>query len=108
MAKIKLGPPANTSTEMGPQADKTQADAVSRYLEIGNKDGHAIVGGKKATEIGPNYIQPTIFADIPDNSQINTEEVFGPVLILHEFESEAEVVRRANATECKCTYFNGP
>jgi acyl-CoA reductase-like NAD-dependent aldehyde dehydrogenase len=86
---------------MGPQADATQAGSVSRYLDIGAKNGHALVGGKKATKIGENFIEPTIFTQIPDTSAINMEEVFGPVLVLHEFETEDEVVRRANDTECK-------
>lgn len=103
MGKIRLGLPADAATDMGPQADKAQVDAVSRYLKIGNKEGRAIIGGQKATDVGPNFIQPTIFADVPDTSRINTEEVFGPVLIYHEFDNEKEVIRRANDTECEST-----
>lgn len=100
---IKLGSPADASTDMGPLADKTQAAAVSRYLEIGKADGRAIIGGNKAEDIGPNFVQPTVFADVPDTSELNVEEAFGPILILHEFDSETEVIARANDTECECT-----
>lgn len=101
--KLVMGPPSSDSTDLGPQADSTQAAAVAKYLELGNKEGNALVGGKKAIEFGDNYIQPTVFTDISDTSKINIEEVFGPVLILHEFETEEEVIRRANDTECTCS-----
>ncbi len=95
------GNPTDPATGMGPQADTFQANHVARYLEIGAKDGQVLVGGNKATKLGENFIQPTIFTNVPDTSPINTEEVFGPVLVLHEFETEAEVIERANDTECK-------
>ena len=101
MSALRLGSPTDAATDMGPQADRTQAATISRYLEIGRKEGRAIIGGEKAIQVGDNYIQPTVFTDVSDNSQINTEEVFGPVLILHEFESEAEAIQRANNTECR-------
>ena len=101
MSEIKLGSPADASTDMGPLADGAQAAAVSRYLEIGNKDGRALVGGSKVEDIGPNFVLPTVFADVPDTSQLNIEEAFGPILIFHEFDGEPEVIARANDTECK-------
>jgi aldehyde dehydrogenase (NAD+) len=96
-----MGSPSREATDLGPQADSTQTAAVAKYLDIGNSEGRALIGGKKATEFGENFIQPTVFTDIPDTSKLNVEEVFGPVLVLHEFETEEEVIRRANDTECK-------
>lgn len=104
---LKLGSPMDKSTGLGPQADATQSATVARYLDIGNRDGDALIGGKRAS-VGPNFIEPTIFTNIPDKSQINTEEVFGPVLVVHEFETEAEVIRRANDTECMSYYYRKP
>lgn len=97
---LKLGSPTASDTDLGPQADAIQAKAVARYLKIGNQDGKALTGGK-ASSVGDNYVQPTIFSNIRDDSRINVEEVFGPVLVLHEFETEREVIARANGTECK-------
>jgi acyl-CoA reductase-like NAD-dependent aldehyde dehydrogenase len=99
--KLVMGPPSEELTDLGPQADSTQAAAVAKYLDIGNTEGQALIGGKKAIEFGENFIQPTVFTNIADTSKINVEEVFGPVLVLHEFETEEEVIRRANDTECK-------
>ncbi|KAJ3528856.1 hypothetical protein NM208_g10015 [Fusarium decemcellulare] len=88
-----------SETQMGPQADRKQADAVASFLEVGGQDGTALVGGKRATDQGENYIQPTIFTNLSDQSKLNVEEIFGPVQVLHEFETEEEAVRRANDTE---------
>lgn len=104
MAKLKRGSPLDVASEMGPQADQKQAAAVKRYLEIGNQDGKVLTGGAPDTALGPNYIQPTVFTNVADTSAINVQEVFGPVLVLHEFETEEEVIRRANDTECELCY----
>jgi aldehyde dehydrogenase (NAD+) len=86
---------------MGPQADEKQAAAVGKYLDIGTEYGRAIVGGKRATEAGVNFIQPTVFTGLSDQSRLNTEEIFGPVMVMHEFDTEEEAVHRANDTECE-------
>lgn len=94
------GDPSKPETFLGPQADSTQAKNILRYLEIAKKDGQVLVGGENAGELGGNFIKPTVLAQIPDASQTNVEEIFGPVLIVHEFSTEEEAVGRANDTEC--------
>ena len=84
-----------------PQADSKQAEAIAKYLEIGAQDGVALTGGKRATDKGENFITPTVFTDLSDTSRLNVEEIFGPVMVMHEFETEEEAVRRANDTECE-------
>jgi aldehyde dehydrogenase (NAD+) len=101
MNALKLGNPLEPGTQMGPQADRKQAEAITKYLEIGSTEGVALTGGKPATDKGDNFIQPTIFTGLADTSMLSVEEIFGPVLVLHEFETEDEAVRRANDTECK-------
>jgi aldehyde dehydrogenase (NAD+) len=97
---LKLGSPTSTDTDLGPQADATQVKSIASFLEVGKKEGTVLTGGEQSN-VGANYIRPTIFAGIQDDSRINVEEVFGPVLVLHEFDTEMEVVERANDTECK-------
>jgi aldehyde dehydrogenase (NAD+) len=101
MQRITLGPPTEESTQMGPQVDAVQAAAIGNYLDIGRNEGSVVSGGKTANEFGVNYIQPTLFANILESSKINIEEVFGPVLVSHSFDTEDEVVRLANDTECE-------
>jgi len=64
---------------LGPQADEIQANIVKQYLEIGNKDGKAILGGKAGEG---NYIHPTIFVDVDENSRIKFVFRFLLVLVL--------------------------
>ena len=77
------------------------------YIDIGKKDGELIMGGSRVGEKG-YFIEPTIFVNVPDESRINKEEVFGPVCVVHTFKTEEEVLRRANDTECSspslCTH----
>jgi aldehyde dehydrogenase (NAD+) len=101
MDSLKVGSPLDSTTQMGPQADKTQAATIERFLALGKQEGSILTGGQKKPELGPNYFQPTIFIDVADSARVNVEEIFGPFLVLHEFETEAEVVERANDTECK-------
>lgn len=101
MSSLRLGDPLQDGTQMGPQADEKQAAAVGKYLDIGTEYGRAIVGGKRATEAGVNFIQPTVFTGLSDQSRLNTEEIFGPVMVMHEFDTEEEAVHRANDTECE-------
>jgi aldehyde dehydrogenase (NAD+) len=98
---LKQGNPAQSDTNVGPQADSTQAKNILRYLELAKKEGKVIAGGEKASEQGENFIRPTILTQLPDSSRANVEEIFGPVLILHEFETEQEALQRANDTECE-------
>lgn len=98
---LNQGDPSKPDTSLGPQADSKQAQNILRYFDIAKKDGEVLLGGKPAREFGKNFILPTILTKIPDTSRANMEEIFGPVLVLHEFESEEEVVHRANDTECQ-------
>ncbi|KAM0789770.1 hypothetical protein ACM66B_006623 [Microbotryomycetes sp. NB124-2] len=95
---FKQGDPLDPSTGMGPQADSIQAKIVQSYIDIGKQDGKLETGGQKVGDKG-NFFEPTVFSGVPDDSRLNKEEVFGPVVVIHEFEDEADVVRRANDTE---------
>ena len=100
--KLKLGDPADIATDLGPQADAAQANTVAKYLEVGKEEGHVLTGGSRSGA-GENFIQPTIFTNVSDTARLNVEEIFGPVLVFHEFETEAEVIARANDTDCEYT-----
>ena len=94
------GDPSKLETSLGPQADSLQAQNILRYFEIAKKDGEVFVGGESANEHGKNFIRPMILTQLPETSRANVEEIFGPVLIVHEFETEDEAIRRANNTDC--------
>jgi betaine-aldehyde dehydrogenase len=98
--KIVLGDPLDAATQMGPLVSAAQMDKVLGYIATAKAEGARLVcgGGRAALNTG-FYVQPTVFADVTDAMTIAREEVFGPVMAVLDFDSEDEVVARANDTE---------
>jgi betaine-aldehyde dehydrogenase len=97
--KIKLGPPMDRETKMGPLVSREQYDRVTSYLELGKKEARVASGGGRAKEFAKGYyVQPTIFCDVDNNARIAREEIFGPVATVIPFENEADAIRIANDT----------
>ncbi|MCZ8081279.1 MAG: betaine-aldehyde dehydrogenase [Rhodobacteraceae bacterium] len=99
-ATILLGDPLEEATQMGPLVSAVQMDKVLGYMETAKAEGARLVcgGGRAAINTG-YFVQPTVFADVTDSMTIAREEVFGPVMAVLDFDSEDEVIARANATE---------
>ena len=99
----KIGHALDPATALGPIVDATQTETILDYIQSGIDQGATLVcGGKQMTEgdFGKGfYIEPTIFTDVSDDMVISREEIFGPVLPIYRFETENEVIRRANDTE---------
>lgn len=96
----KLGDPLDPTTTSGPQADKMQFDSVQASL--GSADGaNGIPAGADmpAGENGKLFIQPTLYLNHPEQSSLTKNEIFGPVVIINTFASEAEALQRANDSE---------
>ncbi|MCC6001117.1 MAG: aldehyde dehydrogenase family protein, partial [Pararhodobacter sp.] len=74
-------------------------EKVMGYIEQGQAEGaRLLTGGARLN--GPGfYVQPTVFADVRDEMVIAREEIFGPVMSVLDFDTEEEVIARANATE---------
>lgn len=97
---IVLGDPRNEDVQMGPMVSAAQAEKVMSYVETAKAQGARLVtGGSRAPLNDGFYIQPTVFADVTDDMTLAREEVFGPVMAVLDFETEDEVIARANDTE---------
>jgi betaine-aldehyde dehydrogenase len=97
---IKLGPPLERDTKMGPLVSKEQCDRVAQYLEVGKKEARVAVGGSRPKAFSRGfYVEPTIFYDVDNSARIAQEEIFGPVAAVIPFENEAEALRIANHTK---------
>jgi len=97
--RIKLGPPLERETKMGPLVSKEQYDRVNSYLEIGKKEAKTAIGGSPSNAFGKGYyVEPTIFYDVDNSARIAREEIFGPVASVIPFENEADAIRIANDT----------
>ncbi len=99
-AGIVLGDPQDEVTQMGPLVSASQLDKVLGYVETAKAEGARLIcGGARAAVNTGFFVEPTVFADVTDAMTIAREEVFGPVMAVLDFDSEDEVIARANATE---------
>jgi aldehyde dehydrogenase (NAD+) len=98
LAKLTLGDPFDAKTKLGPLASATQRDTVLGYLDRGKKEGAEVVagGGPPAGFNKGYYVEPTIFANVDNRMTIAQEEIFGPVLAIVPYDTEADAVRIAN------------
>jgi betaine-aldehyde dehydrogenase len=99
VANAVIGDPREEATTFGPMASEEQLAIVCGYIEKGKAEGARLVhGGARLNRPGA-FIQPTIFADVTDDMTIAREEIFGPVMSVLDFDTEEEVIARANATD---------
>ncbi|MFE3836345.1 betaine-aldehyde dehydrogenase [Pseudogemmobacter sonorensis] len=99
-AAIRLGDPLDEGVQMGPLVSAAQAEKVRGFIERARAEGARLVtgGGPEGARPGGWFVAPTVFADVSDGMEIAREEVFGPVMAVLDFETEEEVVARANAS----------
>jgi NAD-dependent aldehyde dehydrogenases len=95
---IRVGAPAEESSEMGPLVSQQQLDTVERYVKIGLQEGAKLATGGHRLEGRGYYYEPTIFVDVDNRMRVAQEEIFGPVLVVIPFETEAEAIAIANDT----------
>ncbi|KAJ8733362.1 hypothetical protein PYW08_001660 [Mythimna loreyi] len=95
---IKVGNPADPTTQNGPQIDGEMMNKVLGYIEKGKKEGAKLLCGGNRIGTTGYYIQPTVFADVTDEMTIAKEEIFGPVQSILKFDTLDEVIDRANNT----------
>ena len=101
LAKLTLGDPFDKNTRLGPLASAAQRDTVLEYIEKGKKEGATVVagGGRPANLPTGFYVEPTIFANVDNNMTVAQEEIFGPVLSIIPYDSEAEAIAIANDSQ---------
>jgi aldehyde dehydrogenase (NAD+) len=100
-ASIELGDPMNEGTQMGPLAFRDQYERVKGYVDLAVEEGATIAygGEQPANQPGACFIEPTVLTDVENDMRVVQEEIFGPVLAVIPFASEAEAVEIANDTE---------
>ncbi|VUC28959.1 unnamed protein product [Clonostachys rosea] len=97
----KVGDPFADDTFQGPQVSRSQYERVLPYIEKGKQEGATVsFGGKPyGSSTGKGFfIEPTVFTNVTDEMTIYREEIFGPCVVISSFQTEEEVIYRANNT----------
>ncbi len=95
-----VGDPLDPTVRVGSMIEKPHMEKVLGYIESGKAEGCQIVmgGHRILPETGGYFVEPTIFDGVTNDKKISREEIFGPVLSVITFKTEAEAIQLANQT----------
>jgi aspartate-semialdehyde dehydrogenase len=99
VAALKIGNGLAADTEIGPLMHERAVAKVEAQVRDAEARGARLLAGGHRLASNSLFFQPTLLADVPDTALIMREETFGPVAAVAAFDSEAEVIARANDTE---------
>ncbi len=101
--RIRIGNPEDENINFGPLVSFAHMENVLGYIASGKEQGaRLLIGGERLNEgelAKGAFVAPTVFTDCRDDMKIVQEEIFGPVMSILGYDSEDEVIRRANDTE---------
>jgi succinate-semialdehyde dehydrogenase/glutarate-semialdehyde dehydrogenase len=98
VAKARVGDGLSETVEFGPLINAAAVEKVEEHIADATAKGARIELGGGRHELGGNFFQPTILTGVTDEMLVTTEETFGPLAPLFRFETEEEVIAKANAT----------
>jgi gamma-glutamyl-gamma-aminobutyraldehyde dehydrogenase len=101
VGEISVGDPSLPSTRLGPVIEPEALERILRYIGEGQAAGATIeTGGEQILkETGGWFVPPTILNNVQTSMSVAREEIFGPVVSILSFSSEAEAIHIANDTE---------
>jgi acyl-CoA reductase-like NAD-dependent aldehyde dehydrogenase len=98
--KLRVGEGLDSEVEMGPLIHERQLQTVEDHVnDAAARGARLLTGGRRLTELGPNFYAPTLLADVTHNMRIMQEETFGPALPVAPFDTDDDAVRLANDSE---------
>jgi len=102
-AELRIGDPLHEETDIGPMVSESQRRTTLDYIALGTQEGARLVTGGGVPQIAGGesgtYVEPTVLADVDNSWRVAQEEIFGPVVCVIPFDSEAEAIRLANETD---------
>ncbi len=96
---LKVGHGLAEGTEIGPLMHPGAVSKVAEHVEDAVARGARLLAGGSRHGAGPLFFQPTLLVDVPDDALIMHEETFGPVAAVTPFDTDEEVIARANDIE---------
>ncbi len=102
--QLKVGDPKDPQTNLGAVVSKEHMDKILSYINLAKEEGgHILCGGNRKILDGEfaegYYVEPTVIEGLPNTARCNQEEIFGPVVTLQAFDTEAEALALANGTD---------
>lgn len=99
---LRVGDPADPSTAIGSLVSAAHRDKVEGYIALAREEGGTIAcGGDRPALLGDlaggAFVNPTVVTGLAPTCRSATEEIFGPVVTVHPFDTEAEALATANA-----------
>jgi acyl-CoA reductase-like NAD-dependent aldehyde dehydrogenase len=102
-ASLRIGDPAEASTQLGPVISRRAQDRILGYVDTALRDGARLAAGGHAADVpglpGGFFVEPTVLADVTNDMRIAREEIFGPVVVAIPFEDEAHAIAMANDSD---------
>lgn len=95
---LRVGHGLDAASDIGPMTRLSAADKCRRLIADAISRGARLLTARPAAEFGP-FVTPTVLADVSDDMQVASEEIFGPVAAILPFDTEDQVISRANNTE---------
>ncbi|AOK02821.1 NAD-dependent succinate-semialdehyde dehydrogenase [Burkholderia vietnamiensis] len=99
VAALKVAPATDPAAQIGPMINARAVDKIARHVgDALERGARVLTGGRRLSQLGPNYYAPTVLADATADMQLSCEETFGPVAALFRFDTEEQAVDAANDT----------
>jgi acyl-CoA reductase-like NAD-dependent aldehyde dehydrogenase len=100
-ATFVVGNPFEDGTKLGPLASGAHRDRVQAHIRVGIEEGATLIAGGLGAPEGFEtgfYVRPTVFSNVHPDMAVSREEIFGPVLVIVPYDTEADAIRIANDT----------
>ena len=101
VSKMRVGPPSDPNTDLGALISQAHREKVEGYIALALEEGGTLLTGGQRPELPQPYddgafVSPTLIGGLPPTCRTATEEIFGPVVTIHPFDTEQQAVDTAN------------
>lgn len=99
---VTVGDPTDPDNDMGAMVSADHYERVLSRIEDGRESGARLVTGGEPADVADldgHFVRPTLFADVPEDSTLATEEIFGPVLSVFAWEEYDDLIAQVNAVD---------
>jgi acyl-CoA reductase-like NAD-dependent aldehyde dehydrogenase len=99
---IRIGDPSKQETQLGPVISDRARDRILGYVKIGVDEGAVLATGGSGVTIpglAGYFVAPTVLSEVTNDMRVAREEIFGPVLVVIPFDTEADAIRLANDSQ---------